>query len=191
MKTAVEAFDVRAPGSRERGLGSGVVGDAVLNRKHHGGDEQAVYAVAREELDHWSDELGRSLANGMFGENITTVGCDVDGAVIGERWQVGTAVLQVTSPRTPCRTFADLISEDRWIARFSERGRTGAYLSVVEPGRLSVGDAISVVDRPSHGLTVTDVFRAFEGDAELATRVLEARCLPPRFDATLRRSQSR
>ena len=173
-KRPVASAHVRDPGPKRGGLGSGVVGDDVVSRKHHGGSGQAVYAVAREELDWWGAELGRELPDGMFGENLTTVGLDVDGAVMGERWRVGSAVLEVTGPRIPCATFRAWMKEPGWVRRFTERGRTGAYLAVVEPGTVSAGDGIEVLDRPGHGITVPQVFRAFTGDDEAAARVLAA-----------------
>ena len=159
-KRPVASAHVRDPGPKRGGLGSGVVGDDVVSRKHHGGSSQAVYAVAREELDWWSAELGRDLADGLFGENLTTEGLDVDGAVVGERWRVGSALLEVTGPRIPCATFAAWMGERGWVRRFTARGRTGAYLAVVEPGVVSAGDAVEVLDRPAHGITVPEVFRA-------------------------------
>ena len=98
--------EVRAPGSKAHGLGSGLVGDFIGDRRHHGGDDQAVYAYALEDLQWWADQLGVALGAGQFGENLTTMGLDVNGARIGERWKVGdTAELQVTEPRIPCGTF--------------------------------------------------------------------------------------
>ncbi len=144
-KRPVASVQVRDPGPKRGGLGSGVVGDDVVSRKHHGGSRQAVYAVAREELDWWGAALGRDLADGMFGENLTTSGLDVDGAVVGERWRVGSALLEVTGPRIPCATFAAWMGERGWVRRFTERGRTGAYLAVVEPGVVGAGDAVEVV----------------------------------------------
>ena len=79
---------------------------------------------------------------------------------------MGSAVLEVTGPRIPCATFAAWMGERAWVRRFTERGRTGAYLAVVEPGVVTAGDAVEVVDRPSHGITVPEVFRAFTGDDE-------------------------
>jgi MOSC domain-containing protein YiiM len=173
-KRPVASALVRDPGPKRGGLGSGVVGDDVVSRKHHGGSRQAVYAVSREELDWWGSELGRDLADGQFGENLTTQGIDVDAAVVGERWRVGTAVLEVTGPRIPCATFAAWMGERAWVRRFTERGRTGAYLAVVEPGLLSAGDVVEVLGRPAHGITVPTVFRAFTGDAPEAEQVLTA-----------------
>ena len=98
--------EVRAPGPKQLGLGSGLVGDFIGDGKHHGGDGQAVYAFQREDLDAWQQRLGRELPDGSFGENLTTVGIDVNEAVVGEVWQVGEHVrLKVTSPRIPCATF--------------------------------------------------------------------------------------
>src|SRR5262249_7571790 len=106
---ATEPVQVRAPGPMHGGLGSGLVGDFIGNPKVHGGDDQAVYAYAREDLDWWEAQLGRELTNGMFGENLTTSGVEVTGARIGERWRIGTdgLLLEVSAPRTPCRTFVE------------------------------------------------------------------------------------
>ena len=112
--------------------------------------------------------LGRDLADGMFGENLTTEGLDVDAAVVGERWRVGSALLEVTGPRIPCATFAAWMGERGWVRRFTERGRTGAYLAVVEPGVVSAGDAVEVLDRPATASPCREVFRAFTGDDGVA-----------------------
>lgn len=186
-KRPVEAFEVRAPGPKHGGLGSGVVGDFIADTRHHGGDTQAVYAFAREELDWWGAELGRELPHGMFGENLTTAGLDVDGAVIGEQWAVGdSVVLEVCGPRIPCATFAARMGERGWVKRFSAVGRTGAYLSVVAPGTVRRGDPVVVRSRPSHGITVPTTFRAFMGDLDAARQVLEAGCLVESEAAELR-----
>ena len=190
-KRPVSSAQVRDPGPKRGGLGSGVVGDDVVSRKHHGGSSQAVYAVAREELDWWGAELGRDLADGLFGENLTTEGLDVDGAVVGERWRVGSALLEVTGPRIPCATFASWMGERGWVRRFTARGRTGAYLAVVEPGVVSAGDAVEVLDRPAHGITVPEVFRAFTGDDSAAAGVLAAGVLAPDDHASLERRLNR
>jgi MOSC domain-containing protein YiiM len=177
-KVPVAEADVRAPGPKHGGLGSGLDGDFIGDRRHHGGDYQAVYAFAREQLDRWGTELGRWLPNGAFGENLTTRGVAVDDALVGERWAVGDeVVLEVCGPRIPCSTFQARMGERGWVRRFTEVGLTGAYLSVVTPGRVRQGDAVEVLDRPGHGITVPMAFRAFTGDLDLAQRVLAAGCL--------------
>ncbi|WP_019547024.1 MOSC domain-containing protein [Streptomyces sulphureus] len=164
---------VVAPGPRGED-GSGLVGDAVCDLRHHGGDEQAVYAYAREDLDAWEKELGRELPAGAFGENLTTLGVDVNSALLGERWQVGSAVLQVSSMRVPCRTFAGHLGEERWVRRFTERALPGAYFRVVEEGALAAGDTVKVTWRPGHSVTVGLLFRALTGEPELLPRLAEA-----------------
>lgn len=184
-KRPVDRVVVRAPGPRQGGLGSGVVGDGTGSRRHHGGDTQAVYAFAREELDWWGGALDREIPDGLFGENLTTVGLDVDGALAGERWRVGTALLEVTGPRIPCATFAGRMGERGWVRRFAERGHTGAYLAVVEAGVIEPGDPVEVESRPDHAFTVPLLFRALMGDRELAGAVLAAGVLWPSDHARL------
>src|SRR5919109_5393836 len=158
---------VRAPGP----IGSGAVGlegDRVHDVKHHGGDDKAVYAYAREDLDAWADELGRDIPSGSFGENLTTGGLDVNGALIGERWRVGDrVVLEVSIPRTPCRTFQGWMGLDDWITRFTRQAWPGAYLRVIEPGHIRTGDAVSVEHRPDHDVTVARTFRALTLEPDL------------------------
>ena len=173
------AIPVRAPGPMHGGLGSGIVGDVIGNRKLHGGDDQAVYAYAREDLDAWEAQLDRELTNGMFGENITTAGIDVTGAVIGERWRVGDdgLLLEVTRPRTPCRTFAQRLGVAGWIKTFTHGGTPGAYLRVLVPGTVRGGDSVEVVARPDHGVTIEFVYRALMLEPALLPDVLAAEAL--------------
>jgi len=184
-----EAVAVRAPGPMRGGLGSGIVGDVIGNRKLHGGDDQAVYAYAREDLDTWAAHLDRELTNGMFGENLTTTGVDVTGAVIGERWRVGTdgVLLEVTSPRTPCKTFATRLGVDGWIKTFARGGTPGAYLRVIEPGTVSGGDGVDVLERPSHGVTIGMVYRALLLEKDLLPEILVADALPEDIKALARK----
>ena len=165
---------VTAPGPGGTG-GSGLAGDTVVDLRHHGGDEQAVYAYAREDLDEWERRLDRELPNGSFGENLTTLGVEVSGARIGERWRVGPRVLlEVTSPRVPCRTFQGRIGERGWIKRFTETAVPGAYLRVVEPGEIRAGDRVELLHRPDHEVTVALTFRALTRERALLRRLLEA-----------------
>jgi MOSC domain-containing protein YiiM len=165
---------VAAPGPKGIG-GSGLAGDAVCKREHHGGDEQAVYAVAREDLDAWQRELGRELPNGTFGENLTTEGIDVSGALIGERWRIGSeVVLEVSSGRIPCVTFQGHMGERQWVRRFTRSGGSGAYLRVIEPGEIRAGDPVEIVHRPDHDVTVALLFRAVTTERELQPRLLAA-----------------
>jgi MOSC domain-containing protein YiiM len=188
-----DAIPVRSPGPMHGGLGSGLVGDVIGNHQVHGGDDQAVYAYAREDLDRWQTRLQRDLGNGAFGENLTTAALDVSHARIGERWHVGAdgLVLEVSAPRIPCRTFAEWLSQRGWIKTFTEAAVPGAYLRVIQPGTVRAGDAIAVVDRPDHDVTVEVVFRALTAEAELLPRLLDADALPEETKQLVRRRTGR
>jgi MOSC domain-containing protein YiiM len=175
-QVGITAIDKRPVEGAVRVRPLGLYADVQADRAHHGGEEQAVYAYSQEDADHWSAELGYEVAPGLFGENFRTRGVATSGAVIGERWHVGTAVLEVTHPRTPCSTFARRLGEDRWVKRFTDANRTGAYLRVVTPGEVRAGDAVEVVFTPSHGVTIADWFgsRAAGTMADLAGRLLAA-----------------
>ncbi len=137
----------------------GLDGDVQANRKHHGGEGQAVYAYAQEDADWWIAELARELPPGRFGENLRTSGVDLRNAVLGERWRVGTALFEVTAWRTPCANFARFWNVPDLVKRFAAHGATGAYLRVLETGELGAGDAVEIVARPDHGITVETAFR--------------------------------
>lgn len=169
------AVEVRAPGPKGIGLGSGLVGDYIGDGRHHGGDAQAVYSFTREDLDAWEERLGRTLTDGFFGENLTTEGYDVNEARLGEIWQIGDAVqLKVTSPRLPCSTFRGWVNEKGWLRTFTLAARPGAYLSVVQPGFIRSGDELSVIHRPEHDVTISLVYRALTTERELLPGLLAA-----------------
>ncbi|WP_216628674.1 MOSC domain-containing protein [Actinopolyspora erythraea] len=155
---------------------SGVAADTVCDTDNHGRWFQAVYAHDVEDLRYWSGETGRELPPGSTGENLTLLDCDCSNAVIGERWRIGTAVLRVTGPRTPCRVFAGFWEFPGLIKRFTEHGRPGTYFAVEYPGELSPGDSREVLSRPEHGVTVAELFAFRMGRAtpELADHVAAA-----------------
>ncbi|MCJ1679452.1 MOSC domain-containing protein [Streptomyces sp. APSN-46.1] len=179
---------VFAPGPKGT-AGGGVEGDAVCDLRHHGGDHQAVYAYAREDLDWWERELGRELPGGVFGENLTTAGIDVNAALLGERWRVGAdLVLEVASARIPCRTFQGALGEPAWVRRFTREARPGAYLRVIEEGSVSPGDPVEVLHRPDHEVTVEFWFRAFTTERALLPRTAAAgAAMEPQAHDTVRR----
>ncbi|WP_283134803.1 MOSC domain-containing protein [Rhizohabitans arisaemae] len=165
----------------------GLDGDEQADRKSHGGPEQAVYAYAREDLDWWAAELGRELRDGMFGENLTTLGLDVNGALIGERWRIGSALLEVTAPRVPCATFRGWMGEPGWVKRFTQAERPGAYLRVVQDGELGAGDGIRVEFRPETRVTVAESFRAYHGAREVMRRLLKIPGRSHKWDSAAKR----
>jgi len=145
----------------------GLVGDSIVDTAHHGGLLQAVYAYALEDQEWWTRELGdeltRPITPGSFGENLTVTGVAVNDARAGERWTIGSVVLEVTDPRTPCSTFAGFMGLRRWVRRFALAERPGAYLRVITPGELRAGDAIDVSPGPPDVPTLREVFAAYYG----------------------------
>ena len=182
------AVAVTKPGPKGTGA-VGLAGDRAHDVKHHGGADQALYAYAREDLDTWQQQLGRRLHDGSsFGENLTTVGVDVNGALIGERWRIGTDVLlEVSCPRIPCATFQGWLGEPAWLERFIAARAPGAYLRVVDEGSIRVGDDIAIAFRPEHDVTIALAFRAFTTEPELLPRLAVADALPDETKALLRR----
>ncbi|GAA1262573.1 MOSC domain-containing protein [Kitasatospora nipponensis] len=169
---------VAVPGPKGTGE-VGLAGDRVYDVKHHGGPDQALYAYAREDLDGWEPELGRPLANGVFGENLTTTGVDVNGALIGERWRIGErVVLEVSCPRIPCGTFQGWLDRGGWIKRFTRAGLPGAYLRVIVPGEVRAGDPVVLVHRPAHEVSIALTFRALTLEPQLLPLLLAADALP-------------
>ena len=126
----------------------GLEGDLVSDTRVHGGIDKAVYAYALEDVAWWEQQLGRELGPGFFGENLTLRGVDVSGARIGERWQIGSTLLEVSEPRHPCWKLAKKVGEPRFVKRFEQAGRPGAYLRVVSEGGMSVGDVVAVKPAP-------------------------------------------
>jgi MOSC domain-containing protein YiiM len=139
----------------------GLDGDVQVNRRYHGGEGQAVYAYAQEDADWWAAELDRELPPGRFGENLRTTGLDLTGALLGERWRVGTALLEVTDCRIPCANFERFWGVPQLVKRFTAHGASGAYLRVLETGEIGAGDTVEVVSRPDHAVTTGLAFRAY------------------------------
>ncbi|MBA2567258.1 MAG: MOSC domain-containing protein [Thermoleophilaceae bacterium] len=156
-------------------------GDEQGDRAGHGGPDQAVYAYAREDYAWWEKELDRALAPGTFGENLTLRGVDVSGARIGERWTIGTTVLEVSSARTPCWKLGLRMDDPGFVKRFGAAGRPGAYLRVVCEGELAAGDGVALVWRPPHNVDMALMSRVCLHDHSRAGELLEADALPGRW----------
>ena len=154
--------------------GVNVDGDDQADRRVHGGPDKAVYAYAAEDTRWWEAELGRSLGPGAFGENLTVEGIDVSGALIGERWQVGSAVLEVSETRVPCAKLAFRMGDPQFQKQFIGARRPGAYLRIVQEGEIGAGDEVRVVSRPEHDVTVRLMSEALLVDHALLPRLLEA-----------------
>jgi MOSC domain-containing protein YiiM len=174
VKTGIYKFpvDERIP-LRDNRVG----GDRQADPEVHGGYDKAVYAYADEDYEWWAKELEQEIQPGLFGENLTTAGIDVSGALVGERWRIGTALLEVSEPRQPCSKFGYKMGDPLIIKRFARALRPGAYLRIIEPGEIGAGDPIEVVSRPEHEVTMALISRAVLGERALAPVLLEAEAL--------------
>ncbi|MEJ2342459.1 MAG: MOSC domain-containing protein [Gemmatimonadales bacterium] len=152
--------------------GVNLQGDEQADRSVHGGHDKAVYAYASEDYDWWSEELGRELEYGEFGENLTTAGLDLTNALVGERWEVGSTVLEVSEARMPCWKLGVRVNDKHFPQHFLAAGRPGAYLRILQEGDIGSGDEIRVVHRPPHDLTVGDLSRIYAGDRHDVGRML-------------------
>lgn len=171
VSTGIYKFPVEGPVRVE---GVNLVGDDQADRRVHGGVHKAVYAYASEDYEWWSAKLGRTLPPGMFGDNLTTEGIDVGGAVVGQHWRVGDLVLEVSEPRVPCYKLGIRMEDSGFPAVFSGADRPGSYLRIVAEGSLAVGDSVEIANPPRHGLTVADIARIHDRDHHEAGRLLEA-----------------
>lgn len=192
--TAIDKRPVEGPVRVHR---LGLHGDVQADRINHGGEDQAIYAYSQADADFWAGELQRDLPSGIFGENLRVSGIETTGAIIGERWKIGLDVeLEVTSPRTPCATFQRRLGEPRFVRRFTEAGRVGAYLRVIRMGSIRAGDHIHRIFVPTHGITVgkwfsepdlesMELLRDADADGEIRLQQPE---FTQKFEALLRQS---
>ena len=158
-----------------------VAGDSVIDKKVHGGYDKAVYAYAREDADWWEREISRKITNGSFGENLTTSGIDVNSSLIGERWQIGTTILEVSEPRIPCRVFAGFWERPTLIKDFTNAKRPGAYLRIIEEGVISAGEELIVSFKPAHGITIRDIFEAKSGERSKISQIKDVEQLSDNY----------
>jgi MOSC domain-containing protein YiiM len=154
--------------------GVNVEGDDQADRRVHGGQEKAVYAYSLEETRLWEEELGREIGPGGFGENFTISGLEVSGARSGERWAIGSALCEVVEPRVPCFKLNLRMGDSRFGRRFLAAGRPGAYLRIVEEGEVGAGDAVEVVRRPAHDVTMRLMMHAALVDKKRLPELLAA-----------------
>ena len=154
---------------------NGLVGDRIIDTNVHGGYDQAVYAYAREDVQWWEKEINEEIPAGRFGENLTTEGIDVNAALVGEQWKIGSVILEVSQPRIPCRVFAGFWKRATLIKDFTQAGRPGAYLRIIQEGSAQAGDAIEVIYKPDHEISISDLFSAKSGER---TKINEIKVVP-------------
>ncbi|HET7787312.1 MAG TPA: MOSC domain-containing protein [Myxococcales bacterium] len=170
-------------GGRIAARGVNLAGDRQADLEAHGGFDKAVYAYSLEDQRWWEGEIGRPLSPGELGENLTTEGMELNDALVGERWQIGSAVFEASEPRVPCWRLGVRMNDETFPRRFTKALRPGTYLRIVVEGEVGAGDEIRVVERPDHGLTIRDVFRIYTRDRDEVARLLAI----PQLSASWRR----
>jgi len=140
-------------------------GDRQADLAVHGGPFKAVYGYPSEHYEFWRQELpGTNLPWGMFGENFTTDGLLESELHIGDRLQIGTAVIMVRQPRMPCYKLAAKFQRDDMLARFLRSGRSGFYFSVEREGTVAAGDSLDLLSREPQAITIAEMNRLFSED---------------------------
>ena len=141
--------------------GSGLADDEISDTENHGGPDQAVYVFGTPDYDWWSEELGRELPPGTFGENLTITGLESAGLCIGDRLVIGPVILEVTDPRIPCVTLAARMGDPLFVKRFRRAERPGLYCRVIREGWIRAGDPVSLVEYSGEKVPAVELFRDF------------------------------
>ncbi|MBA4796444.1 MAG: MOSC domain-containing protein [Rhizobiales bacterium] len=157
-KTGINKLAIQGPVMVDA---EGLVGDAILNRKHHGGVDQAVYIEGSIDLDWWQAELGRDLPFGTFGENLVIEGVESAILAAGDRLAIGEVLLEITSARIPCATFAAKMGEPTFVKRYTRAARPGAYARVLQGGMVEAGQSVEFKPWSGDRVTMREMMATF------------------------------
>lgn len=157
-KTGINKLAIQGPVMVDA---EGLVGDAILNRKHHGGVDQAVYIQGSLDIDWWSRELGRELHYGMFGENLVIEDLESQRLAAGDRFAIGEVLLEITSPRMPCATFAAQMGDPKIVKRYTQAARPGAYARVLKGGMVEAGQPVVYTPYAGERVTMQDMMATY------------------------------
>lgn len=139
----------------------GLEGDVIISKKHHGGPDQAVYVYGGADFKWWSEELGKEILPGTFGENLTISDLESTQFSIGDYIHIGEVTLQVTAPRIPCATFAARMEDPQWVKRFRYAERPGLYCRVIREGFVQAGDPVSIEKFTGETISVLEMYRDY------------------------------
>ena len=161
----------------------GMAGDAICDSKHHGGADQAIYVYFADDYQWWANDLGRRIEPGTFGENLTISGVEGRAVVIGDRFAIGSVLLEVTYHRTPCMTFAARMGDPGWVRRFHRANRPGAYCRVLTPGTIEAGTDIAYTPYAGERVTVSELM-ALDGVRDIDPAFMRRALTTPIRDKT-------
>jgi MOSC domain-containing protein YiiM len=169
-------------------------GDRQADLTVHGGPNKAIYGYPSEHYSFWRDELpGTDFPWGMFGENFTTSGLFEPDLHIGDRLQIGSAVLVVRQPRVPCYKLAAKFKRSDILARFLQSGRSGFYFSVEQEGTVTVDDLFTILSQEPQAITIAEMNHLFADDRynyELLQKAIATPALPEDWREYLKRRLS-
>jgi MOSC domain-containing protein YiiM len=169
--------------------GVNLSGDDQADRRVHGGPDKAVYAYAVEDYNWWAASTG-ALTAGTFGENLTTLGIDLNACYIGDRWLVGSAILEVSQPREPCFKLGIRMGDEHFPGKFAAAGRPGVYLRIITAGAVTSGDAIAVVAAEQPAVGISSLVEETIPEEVLRLAVADPR-VPPGWRRTAARALGR
>lgn len=155
---------------------NGLPGDQIVNRRFHGGPDQAVYLYSQEDIGWWAEQLQRNIDPGFFGENLTISHWWPE-VRVGDRLQVGELLMEITAPRVPCAVMAARVGNPAFVKQFVKACRGGAYVRVLQPGSVSVGDRLQIKPVMAAHPTVDEIFRYWHSktsNADFLRRTLAA-----------------
>src|SRR5215216_5125976 len=139
----------------------GLERDVVVSKKHHGGPDQAVYVYGAGDYEWWENELGREIAPGTFGENLTISTLESAQFKVGDYLHIGEVTLQITAPRIPCGTFATRMNDPGWVKKFRQAERPGLYCRVMQEGSIKTGEPVSTEEYTGETISILEMFRDF------------------------------
>lgn len=140
---------------------TGLADDAIVDTKHHGGVDQALYVYGTVDYAWWAETLGHPLSPGTFGENLTIAELASADLCIGDRFQIGEVLLEITAPRIPCSTLAARMADPKFAKHFQRAERPGAYCRVLQTGRVQAGDVVELLQTAQSTITLREMFQDF------------------------------
>ena len=141
----------------------GIEGDAICDKKNHGGPDQAIYVYGGVDYAWWEQEIEKELAPGTFGDNLTISDLESTHFNVGDYLHIGEVTLQVTAPRIPCGTFATRMGDPQWVKKFRAAERPGLYCRVIKEGTVKAGDSVSVEKYTGETISIVEMYREYYG----------------------------
>ncbi len=158
-----------------------VEGDSIANTENHGGEHKAVYAYSTDDLKWWRSEHGRIVLPGGMGENLTLDGVEASAANVGDRWSIGSAVLEVAGPRTPCFKLGLRHDDQDIVQEFRKSFRWGAYLRIITEGTVEKGDTVEVTPATGETISLSEIARIYVAEHGRAAELLTVERIAPEW----------